>query len=366
MMKIIHLISNKQWGGGEQYALDLILRQKHEGHDVEVVTSMYKTVKEHFQNANITATTLLLGGGFRDFLSPLALALKLRKVNGPVVIHVHNFGDAFVAIRVKMLLRKSVKVKVVVTRHLVKKAKTSLLFTWLYKYIDELIFVSRLAKNEFLSSQPTIQSTKIHVVYNAVVVPKDIEPRDLKRELSLPSDTVVAMYHGRLVREKGLEILLKAFAEITEQCPKMVLVLLGGGMDNYERYLQNLTAVLNISNKVFFVGFQTNVYPYIASCDIGVVPTIAPEAFGLSCAEYMALGKPLITTANGAQRELVDTGENGILVPPESVSSLANAIRLLYIDRELAGKLGKSAAKKIATNYDYDGFYSKIMSIYGL
>ena len=97
-MNIIHLISNKVWGGGERYALDLCRALEQRGHSTAVITRKgHPEVDAPFVRAGIAVGHLPLRGAI-DILSPLILSRILDRMETPVAIHVHNFKDAVVAL----------------------------------------------------------------------------------------------------------------------------------------------------------------------------------------------------------------------------------------------------------------------------
>ena len=137
-----------------------------------------------------------------------------------------------------------------------------------------------------------------------------------------------------------------------------------GGIAHEKRMLYYASTIIN---EYFFKGDQTyasvpelHIF-YISQTDIGIIPTIAQEACGLSCMEYMMLGKCLITTNNGGQAEYVENGVTGLLVTPGDAAGLTAAIRTAITTKEAIGK----KAKEYFDNYlSYGKFYAEILRIY--
>ena len=152
-MNIIQLISNKTWGGGERYALDLSRALADAGHSVGVITRRCEAVDGSFTAAGLTPGHLPLGG-MLDLFSPLQLARILNRIAGPVVVHCHNFKTARTAVWARRLAHKPGNVKIVVTRHLARPAGTGKADTDLYRALDAIIFVSETARKAFLSTNP--------------------------------------------------------------------------------------------------------------------------------------------------------------------------------------------------------------------
>ena len=346
-MRIIHLVSNKVWGGGEQYVLDLATAFAAKGNDVTIVSRNIDTVTRRFKDAGIPVTTMALKGAI-DLTSPFKLARFIGKEQ-PAIIHVHNFKDATTALRARALSRNG-NVRIVMTRHLVKAAKR----ISLYSKLDAMIFVSHLAKNEFMSTSPVIDAAKVHVIHNSIKHTTATAECTPNKELTL-------MFHGRLSPEKGIDTLLQAFAKAS--IPNARLVIAGGGCDEYIKELQTIADKAGIAQQVTWTGHITDIHPLIAKADIGVCPSKWREPFGLAVIEYMVHGKPVITTNNGAQPEYLTNGVDGIMTPPDDVEALATAMKSLN-DAELRETIGEAAQKTFEERLSYPVFVEKIEKVY--
>ena len=346
-MKIIHLVSNKVWGGGEQYVLDLATEFASRGNDVAIVSRNINAVTHRFTDAGLPVTTMALKGDI-DIISPIKLARLIGKEQ-PVVLHVHNFKDATTALRARTLSRNS-NVRIVMTRHLVKAAKRKSL----YNKLDAMIFVSHLAKNEFMSTSPAIDANKITVIHNSIKQLPATTNNEHNKGLTL-------MFHGRISPEKGIDVLLKAFAQA--QIADARLIIVGSGNEEYVKELQAIADKAGISSKVTWAGHTSDIHPLIDKADIGVCPSRARESFGLSVVEYMAHGKPVITTNNGAQPEYITDGKNGILIAPNDVGALVTAIKSLS-DAEQRQAIGKAAKATFDERLSFPIFIEKIEKVY--
>ena len=346
-MKIIHLVSNKVWGGGEQYVLDLATEFASRGNDVAIVSRNINAVTHRFKEAGLPMTTMALKGDI-DIISPIKLARLIGKEQ-PVVLHVHNFKDATTALRARALSRNR-NVRIVMTRHLVKAAKR----ISLYNKLDAMIFVSHLAKNEFMSTSPVIDASKVHVIHNSIKHTTVTAENTPNKELTL-------MFHGRLSPEKGIDTLLQAFAKAA--LPSARLIIAGGGNEEYVKELQTIADKAGIAQQITWTGHITDIHPLIAKADIGVCPSKWREPFGLAVIEYMAHGKPVITTNNGAQPEYLTDGIDGIMTPPDDVEALAAAIKSLD-NAERRQSIGKAAQKTFEEHLSYPVFVEKIEKVY--
>lgn len=358
-MKIYHLVSNKEWGGGEQTVLDLSRRQLADGIAIELFCLPSDAIKEKFLELNVPIHTLPLHGAL-DFVSAWKMS-KILKHSDASAINAHNFKEAFTAAYARCLSGRK-DIRLVMCRNLTRVGKTSKLYQWLYNQIDSIVFDSQLAMDVFMSSRPRINRDKMRVIFNAVVVPDKIEKADLRGEFNIPDSEAVVMYHGRLNPEKGLDVLIEAVALVSDKPFRLVLV--GRGSDEYTRQLKSLVAARGLTDKVFFAGFRNPVLAYVAACDIGVLPSIVREGCSLAAQEHMSQGHPIIATNNGGQREYIRDGKNGLLVPPDDAENLALAIAKLVDDIQLRRQMGIEAKADYDRYLNYDHFYEQIKTIY--
>ncbi len=359
MKKIFHIVSNKEWGGGEQYVYDLSQRQRADGIDVTICCKPVDAISSKYAEAGMTVVPMALGGAL-DIRSAWQLSRMLRKA-GACAVHAHNFKDAFTACYAR-LLSGSKQVRVVMCRHLTRTGKNGMLYRWLYRHLDCLVFDSELSKRTFLSTQPTIQADKLRVVHTSIVVPETVTVADVRSEFGISADTVVAMFHGRLDPEKGIGVLLDAVALLKDKPFKLVLV--GRGNDGYTAHLQRSVQEKGIADKVVFAGFRHPVLPYVAAADFGILASTVREGCPLSPQEYMSQGHPVVVTDNGGQQEYVEQDRNGLLVPPDNAVALAQAMSRLIDDEALRQRLGRQAKADFDDHLNYEHYYAAIRDIY--
>lgn len=359
-MKIFHIVSNKEWGGGEQTVLDLSRRQLADGIEVELFCLPSEDIIDRFRELNVPIHVMPLHGAL-DFVSAWKMAQVLKHSNAHAV-HAHNFKEAFTAAYARKLSGRK-DIHLIMCRNLTRKGKTSLLYRWLYGQIERIVFDSQVALDTFVSSNPQISHDKLSVIFNGVVMPERIVPADVRKEFGINADEVVIMYHGRLDPEKGLDVLADALARLRKDL-RFKLVLVGRGSDEYTAHLKDKAVRNGLGDKIIMAGFRNPVLPYVASCDIGVLPSVVAEGCSLAAQEHMSQGHPVIATNNGGQREYIEDGKNGILVPPGDAQALADAIERLIVDAELRKQLGRQAKADYDDHLSYERFYAKMKKIY--
>ncbi len=359
VMKIFHIISNKEWGGGEQTVLDLSRRQLADGLEVELFCLPSNFISSRFSELHIPIHFLSLKGVL-DLRSAWLMA-KVIKHENDCAIHAHNFKEAFTAAYARWILGRK-NIPVVMCRNLTRKGKNSVLYRWLYGQLNCIVFDSQLAMDEFLSTNPAIDHNKLRVIFNSIIIPKNLEKKDIRAEFDIAEDELIILCHGRLDPEKGQNVLIEAVAQLQEESFRLVLI--GRGSDEYTNSLRQLIHKHHLDGKVVLAGFRNIVMPYVAGCDIGVLPSVVREGCSLAAQEHMSQGHPIVATNNGGQREYIVNGKNGLLVPPNDPTSLANALRMLLQNKDLRQQLGAQAKADFDNHLSYEHFYAQIRTIY--
>ncbi len=355
-MNIIHLVSNRVWGGGERYVLDLARAQRADNNNIAVFCRREPAVADVFAADNLLAGHLRLGGVL-DIITPMRLAKYIRSLEGKVVVHVHNFKDAYTALSSRRLLGDDAsRVKIVATRHLVLPAKTDRSHLRTLQGLDAIIFVSKIALDEFLSSAPDVDRARLHVVHNSIATLDKISAEKPQ------SESVRLIFAGRIVPEKGLDTLLRALEKIKEL--PWQLEICGTGNSRDVMPLVRLSRGAGLEPKIHWAGHVPSAIERMAASDVGVFPSTWREPFGLTILEAFSQGLPVVTTNNGAQPEILTDGCQGLLVPPADPQALADALRRIITDAQLRAEMGREARKAFGTRFSYQNFYNKIMQIY--
>ena len=364
-MNIIHLVRATTWGGGERYALDLCRKSIETGHNVIVATKGAEDIDKRFSDAGAQIKNLPLGGVF-DFQSPFSLAKIIRGIEGEeVILHVHTFKDAEIAARAKVIVGNKKRVRLVCTRHLVKKGKVSPRWNFIYRNIDAFIFISNLAKDVFMEGGPVIPEEKIKVIHNSIIIPE-------KYSIPIPpaqsdSGNITLLYTGRISPEKGIESLIDAMALLPSNGNFQIsLRIAGTGKDTYIASLQQLAEEKGVGDRISWLGFVSDIFGEIRNADICVAPSVWREPFGLTIIEFMSQARPVITTNNGAQTEIITPCKDGILIPPSDPQALAEGIKSLASDIALREGMGNEAFTTFNSKFSYNVFFNRIIKVYQL
>ena len=195
----------------------------------------------------------------------------------------------------------------------------------------------------------------VEVVYNGVPV------RPMRPNLSEPPTVV---YAGRLVSEKGIDVLLKAFAKVLSKVPQAKLLIAGDGVE--QANLQALSNDLGIVKSVQWLGYlpQSEMERQFNNAWVQVVPSLWAEPFGNVTTEAMMRGTAVIAAAVGAQPEIVADGETGFLVSPGDIEALALKLTQLLENSSLAEQMGRAGRDRALTEFSEDKRNDRFLEIY--
>lgn len=165
---------------------------------------------------------------------------------------------------------------------------------------------------------------------------------DLRRYFSIqrtPDDLRIVCI-ARLYKEKGVDVLVRAFARVLKRIPTVKLVLVGEGPERSA--LGSLAKELGVFTSVEFAGHQTDIAPYLAAASLVVQPSYY-EGWGLSITEAAAAGCPIVMTDVGCAGEVIIDKESGLVVPVGDDVRMADAIVSVLTDTNLSERLAKAA-----------------------
>ena len=193
-------------------------------------------------------------------------------------------------------------------------------------YKDDYIVTVSKAITEIIKKQYALK--KVRTIYNAIQNKELEENALLKKEL--PSNNYI-LYYGRLSnKSKNLFFLINAYAESVLPEKNIKLILLGQGPDKLK--LLNRVKELGLEKFISFEDYTTNPMPYVKNA-LFTVMTSNYEGFPMTIVESLSLGTPLVTLdfVSGPS-EIIETGNNGILVKEKTIESYSKALNKMVTD----------------------------------
>ncbi|WP_346353561.1 glycosyltransferase family 4 protein [Azotosporobacter soli] len=356
LLSIMQIISSAEWGGREQHVKELARGLQDCGHRVMIVTRNNAFHVRRYRE--VAETQVLRLRNLVDFRSIAQLAAWIceREID---CIHVHTGRDAWLAL---LATKWAGRGKVFNSRHTVSQVKTDFLHRWYYRNLAAVICVSNMVRQEFLAACPLIAPDKAVVVYNGI----DTRPfLQLQAKIPFLQEPFLIGYAGRISPEKGLEHLVEAVGILRRDGYKQVkLVLAGNAKADYKLRLEELICKWDLQACVEFAGFQEEIASFISALDAFVLPCVWQEAFGLVLCEAMVCGKPVISTKTGAQKELIESGVNGLLIDSPSGSEVAAALKGLIDEPALAQQFGERARETVLQRFTLEHMVERMIDCY--
>jgi len=236
-------------------------------------------------------------------------------------------------------------------------------------FLHKMIIKFNLYKADKILSTSNImaQEIKLYTNKDVEITPFGIDIthfKKLEEKKTLDKSIVIGTVKS-LETIYGIEYLIKAFKILIDKYPKSDLRLLIVGKGSQEKQLKQLVKALNIVNQVEFIGFisHQNIVTYLNMIDIFVSVSLS-ESFGVSALEANACEKPVIATKVAGFNEVIVDGVTGILVSPQDELGTYLALEKLYIDKDLAYKMGKNGRDRVKKLYNWKYNVKKMITIY--
>lgn len=182
------------------------------------------------------------------------------------------------------------------------------------------------------------------------VIPNGVDPATFAAAPAFAHARPYVLAVGRLVRQKGFDVLLEAFARLDRKTGELDLLVAGDGPERGP--LEAARARLGLQEHVHLLGALDQ--GRVAALYRGALLVACPsrwEGLPLVCLEGMASGRPIVATAVDGIPDAVRDGETGVLVPPERPDALADALAGLLADPAARERLGKSGQRVVAEHF---------------
>lgn len=228
-----------------------------------------------------------------------------------------------------------------------------IIMRYVLKRVHKVIAISKFVK-ESVQYEFGISANKIAVIYNGVDTSKFV-----CEHLSDSNETNI-IFVGRLVKEKGVQILLEAISRIPKD-KNIKCTIVGTG--TYEGALKDKAEHLGVNDRVVFLGRRRDIPELFSKSDIFVHAAIWKEGFGITIVEAMAAGLICVCSDSGAIPEIIDNRMNGFLFETGNVEQLANRlIEICDMNQQQKAEISMRA-KEDAKKFDISTFVNQLDSL---
>ncbi|MFC2061477.1 glycosyltransferase family 4 protein [Elusimicrobiota bacterium] len=187
---------------------------------------------------------------------------------------------------------------------------------------------------------------------------RDSKRKEIRAGYNFNADDTVLLFTAHEFKRKGLGQIIEAMNDLNRNDLKLLVI----GKDDPAPYIE-LAEQAGLTERVIFAGTVSDIEDYYAAADLFVFPTMY-EPFGLVILEAMAAGLPVITSRSAGAAELIEDGEEGLLLDDDKdVKEVADKIRLVMDNSSLRHDLGMNAADK-ARRYSWDDIAERTYKLY--
>lgn len=345
-LRVLHALSDRQLFGAGRYLEVLARGLAQEGLDSEVRLVVAcpggGAMEELARQLGLSVVNLPDADRSFSWANLKAVRRHLRQENrrgrAPQLVHTHANVAAAIAARTMPTVR------VVMTRHRFRQRSSSpgaARAGWVAgRLFHRAIAISSSIREDLLAEGwPPAR---------VLLIPNGVDVAAWPGERSDRPDLPVVAMTARMTPEKGHRVLLEAVPLILDSHPETRFQLIGDGplMPDLRRQAEAMEA----ADRVQLLGFKSDLARIYKRVSVGVCPSLC-EGFGFSAAEFMASGIPVVATGVGGHRELIRSGEHGLLIPPDDHRALAREVVRLLEERHLARQLARAGRERIESQF---------------
>lgn len=354
---ILHTEWSEGFGGQEMRILLEIGQHLKQGHRVSLLAPPESPLLKTAKKEGIEVIPFKIKHAFD--LRALWRIKKIIQEKEIEILHTHSSVDSWVA----SLAGKWAGVPVIVrTRHISVPAKSHSL-NKVYSLPDAVITTGEQIRQTLIKGYHLAED---HVFSIPTGVDTDRffpRPPDfkLKRELGLPKEAMVITLAAVLRAQKRHELVVAAAPAILKKYPQVRFLFVGEGP---RRNLIEEEIRRNQMGPFFLMtGHRDDIPEILSITDIGLITSEA-EGVPQFLLQAMAMAKPMVATRVGGIPGIIESGINGLLIPPEDPQSLAEAVIRLLDDKTYADRMGQKARELIAGNYTAVQMADQVYEVY--
>lgn len=374
-MKILYIIPSLLTGGAEALVCQWALYLQRSGHSAEVCT-MYAAgpFARNLETNGIRVHNLNHDPGIEQYRLrrkyDLRLVMKLARTvrtGNYDIVHVHLFPALFHTALLSLFINQQ---PYLYSEHSVLNRRRSIqvlkpVDRFLYSRFRQIVPVSEEVRRALSGWLPDLQE-KMRVVPNGVdarflSVPAG-DVLALRRELGLRNDEQVVLFAGRLIWEKGVDVLMAALPRLVLEVDHPVRILIAGDGPVRAR-LEKESRQFIFPLKVSFLGNRSDMPRLFALADLLVMPS-RWEGLPMVLLEALAARTPVVATPVGGIPEVLSHDHSGWIVPRENPQALAEGIARLLKSEELRRRLSDSAFQLFEERYSSQVTISRLIQIY--
>ena len=304
------------------------------------------------------------------YYAPIVARREIRDFD---VIHIHESSSNTLGVVVHHYAKKygipyvlqahgSLPLNINKKKRVVKRIGDTLFEDRILNDAPKVIALTKTEAEQY--EKMNVDKNKIEIVPNGVDLSEyDNLPEKgrFKMKYSIGDYEKIVLYMGRLNKSKGIDLLIKAFADIPKELNNVRLVLVGPD-DGYQSALEKQVQELKVNNKVMFTGFVSNDEKMAAFADADVFVTPSFSGFPVTFLEACACGTPIITTSKGDTLDWINDKIGYVVEYDED--QLRDAMIKILSDEKLKENFGKKGKKLVGEKFSWDKIVEQVENVY--
>jgi glycosyltransferase involved in cell wall biosynthesis len=365
-MKITHVIVSLDVGGAERVVLNLVEQGRRQGHSVNVLCVE--------RTGALAARAELLGANVYCVGKPPGLKFQTTRdiekflvEDPPDVVHTHQIGALFYAGPAARRVGIPVVVHTEHGIHFENGRRARWLGRWAARSARRFFCVSHDIANSVIANK-VAPRRKVFVVENGIDTHSISAPVDraaIRASLGIPASAPVIGMVGRLAAVKSLDVLLRAFADLSAVGEPPHLLIVGDGPMKND--LLGLAAELKIEERTHFVGYQSRPEQFLHVMDVFGL-TSSSEGMPMCILEAWAVGIPVVASRVGGLPDLIADGRTGFLFPAGDHAKLARILENLMADPAMRRAAATAGGEQVRSRFDasvmaanYERHYAELL-----
>lgn len=223
---------------------------------------------------------------------------------------------------------------------------------------NRVIVVSKRDRDD--APAPLMQR-KLLLIHNGIEPFPLLTREEARTALSLPTNEVVLLIIAELHPNKGIDIAIRALADLHGRFPHLSIACVGHGSEMQN--LSELAGSLGVKDRVHFLGFIPDARSYLRAADLILMPSLK-EGFPFALLEAGIASLPVIASRTGGIPEIIRDGLTGALVPPGNVSALAETLSFLISDAPSRTRLGTALGQHVRERFSEEAMLEGTLRAY--
>jgi glycosyltransferase involved in cell wall biosynthesis len=232
---------------------------------------------------------------------------------------------------------------------------------WLSRWTDRVVGNSQAVVDFY--HEAGVPSERLALIYSGIAdeEPPVVDRAEVRISLGLERDAPLVLFAGRLAAQKGVEDLLRALDLLQHVRPDLRTLIVGHGP--LRGHLEDLVHAFRLDKAVKLLGHRDDVPRLLSAADLLVLPSLY-EGLPNVVLEAMQARKPVVATAAPGTTEAVIDGQTGRLVPLHNPPALAEAIRSVIQDPDLARRMGDAGRARVETTFRAETMVGLFAALY--